>query len=63
MYAHRAIPEVFVQEIKITNLTGSDLIFQLERHGITNWPSASSSERTIEHGDGKKIILNKTQYS
>ena len=34
--------------------TGSDQFFQLERQGITNWPSASSSERTIEHGDGNK---------
>jgi len=54
IYAHRAIPEVLVQEIKITNPTGSDQVFQLERQGITNWPSASSSERTIEHGDGNK---------
>ena len=56
IYAHRAIPEVLVQEIKITNPTGSDQVFQLERQGITNWPSASSSERTIEHGDGKNLV-------
>ena len=56
IYAHRAIPEVLVQEIKITNPTGSDQVFQLERQGITNWPSASSSERTIEHGDGKNLF-------
>ena len=26
----------------------------MERQGITNWPSASSTERRIEHGDGNK---------
>ena len=30
IYAHRAIPEVLVQEIKITNPTGSDQVFQLD---------------------------------
>lgn len=58
IYAHRTIPEILVQEIRISNPTGKDQFFQLERQGISNWPSASSSERTIEHGDGnKKYVL------
>lgn len=54
IYAHRTIPEVLVQEIRITNPTGADQLFQLERLGISNWKSASSSEKIIEHGDGNK---------
>ena len=54
IYAHRAIPEVLVQDIKIHNPSGQDQYFRLERQGITNWPTASSSERRIEHGDGNK---------
>ena len=46
LYAHRAIPEVFVQELKISNPTGADQFFTLERQGIANWPSAVSSEKT-----------------
>ena len=53
-YAHRSIPEVLVQDIKIHNPTGQDQFFRMERQGITNWPSSSSSERRIEHGDGNK---------
>ena len=54
IYAHRSIPEVLVQEIRISNPSGKDQFFQLERQGIVNWLSASSSEKTIEHGDGNK---------
>jgi len=54
IYAHRAIPEVLVQDIKIHNPSGQDQYFRMERQGITNWPTSSSSERRIEHGDGNK---------
>lgn len=33
IYAHRAIPEVLVQEIKVINPTGKDQSFRLERLG------------------------------
>lgn len=46
LFAHRGIPEVFVQEVKITNPTGKDHFFRMERLGISNWGSASSTERT-----------------
>ena len=54
IYAHRAIPEVLVQDIKIHNPSGQDQYFRMERQGITNWPTSSSTERRIEHGDGNK---------
>jgi len=54
IYAHRAIPQVLVQEIKLFNPTSSDKLFNFERIGIANWDSAKSHQKRIEHGDGGK---------
>ena len=54
IYAHRAIPQILVQEVKLSNPTGSDKLFSLERIGISNWNSAESHSKRIEHGDGGK---------
>ena len=43
VYAHRAIPHVLVQEIKISNPTSSDKLFNIERIGISKWDGAESN--------------------
>ena len=71
IYAHRAIPQVLVQEIKLSNPTSTDKLFNLERIGITNWSSAKSHSKRIEHGDGGKqyvvvtgkVLSNPTESS
>ena len=45
IFAHRSIPEILVQEIKIHNPSGKDQFFRTERLGISNWPSAISREK------------------
>jgi len=54
VYAHRAIPHVLVQEIKISNPTSSDKLFNIERIGISKWDGAESNIKRIEAGDGGK---------
>ena len=48
VYAHRAIPHVLVQEIKISNPTSSDKLFNIERIGISKWDGAESNIRRYE---------------
>ncbi len=58
VYAHRAIPEVLVQEIKISNPTAEDQTFILDRPGASaSWKSAQTSTKQIQQGDGDKQYL------
>ena len=43
VYAHRTIPHVLVQEIKVSNPTSSDKLFNIERMGIAKWDGAEST--------------------
>ena len=65
IYAHRVIPQVLVQEIKLSNPTSSDKLFNLERIGISKWNSAESHSKRIEHGDGGKqyVVVTGTVIS
>ena len=45
-YAHRAIPNVLVQEVKVTNPTGKNLLLNVERLGISNWRDSVSKSKT-----------------
>ena len=65
IYAHRTIPQVLVQEIKFFNPTSSDKLFNLERIGISNWNTAESHSKRIEHGDGGKqyVVVTGTVLS
>lgn len=44
--AHRAIPNVLVQEVKVSNPSAQAARFKVERPGITNWRGASSKTKT-----------------
>jgi len=54
VYAHRAIPHVLVQELKVTNPTSSDKLFNVERMGISGWEGTETKTAKIEAGDGGK---------
>jgi len=52
LFAHRSIPEIFVQQFKIDNPSGQDQYFTESRIGISNWASATTREKIVEHSDG-----------
>jgi hypothetical protein len=41
-YAHRTLPSLFVQDIKITNPNDELIQVTTEQNGLQNWPSAST---------------------
>lgn len=45
-YAHRAIPNVLVQEVKITNPSPKSVLLNVERLGISNWRDSVSKSKT-----------------
>jgi hypothetical protein len=45
-YAHRAIPGVLVQEVKVTNPTRNTALFNVERIGIDGWEGARTITKT-----------------
>ena len=45
-YAHRAIPNVLVQETKVTNPTAKNILLNVERLGISNWRESVSKSKT-----------------
>jgi len=52
VYTHRTMPGLLVQDIKIHNPGGKTVSVTLERLGISQWDTAISSTKVIEHGDG-----------
>lgn len=45
-YAHRVIPSLFVQQIKISNPTSQNLYFNLIQKKHFNWPSDATRTKT-----------------
>ena len=50
--AHRTVPGVLVQDIRVHNPTSQSKQITLERLGIAQWETAKSHSRVIEHGEG-----------
>ena len=50
--AHRTVPGVLVQDIRVHNPTSQSKQINLERLGIAQWETAKSYSRVIEHGEG-----------
>ena len=50
--AHRTIPGVLIQDVRVHNPTSRTKQITLERLGIAQWDSAKSYTRVIEHGEG-----------
>ncbi|CAH0382203.1 unnamed protein product [Bemisia tabaci] len=47
-YAHRVIPSLFVQQIKISNPTSQNLYFNLIQKKHFNWPSDATRTKTFQ---------------
>ena len=52
VFTHRTMPGVLVQDIKIHNPGDRTVSLALERLGISQWDTAVSATKVIEHGDG-----------
>ena len=52
VYAHRAIPGVIVQDIKIYNSSDRPVQLSVEIRGISYWDTAVNTTKVIEHGEG-----------
>lgn len=57
IYAHRTIPSLLVQDIKITNPNDEDIFASVERGGLSKWLTASVREEKVQHGDGDHDYL------
>ncbi|XP_068082340.1 uncharacterized protein KIAA2013 homolog [Anabrus simplex] len=53
-YAHRTMPSILVQDVKITNPTSENLELELEQLPSTKWPTAVSHIVTFPHGTGDR---------
>lgn len=52
VYAHRTLPGVLVQDIKVHNPGQKPAQLAVEKIGIANWEGAISQPQVIEHGEG-----------
>ena len=50
--AHRTVPGVLLQDVRVHNPTSQSKQIGLERLGIAQWETAKSYSRVIEHGEG-----------
>nr|XP_027211803.1 uncharacterized protein KIAA2013 homolog isoform X2 [Penaeus vannamei] len=53
LYAHRTMPSLLLQDIKITNPTDQDAIVDVEQMGLGDWPSAATESIKLQHGEGE----------
>jgi len=52
VFAHRILPGLIVQEVKIYNPGQRTAQLSIEKLGITQWEGATSQTKVIEHGEG-----------
>lgn len=50
IYAHRTIPSLLVQDIKITNPTDEDIILSTERGGLSKWLTSVVYTKKYNYG-------------
>lgn len=55
-YAHRTIPNVFIQEIKTINLVNSLIEIELKSMGSKNWATANRRDFSLRHPDTNRLI-------
>lgn len=55
-YAHRTIPNVFIQEIKTINLVNSLIDIELKAIGSKEWASANHREFSLRHPDNNRMV-------
>lgn len=52
-YAHRSIPSLLLQDIRVVNPSDKDIIVEVEQMGLGDWPTATSENIKIAHGEGE----------
>ncbi|XP_066957727.1 uncharacterized protein KIAA2013 homolog isoform X1 [Macrobrachium rosenbergii] len=51
-YAHRAMPALLLQDIKIINPTSQDTLVDIEQMGLGDWLGATTETVKLQHGEG-----------
>ncbi|XP_076068171.1 uncharacterized protein KIAA2013 homolog isoform X2 [Oratosquilla oratoria] len=52
-YAHRTLPNLLLQDIKVINPTEDNIIVDVDHMGLGDWPSANADVIKLQHGDGE----------
>lgn len=52
-FAHRSMPALLLQDIKVINPTGQDAIVDLEQMGLGDWSAATTETVKLQHGEGE----------
>ncbi|KAK8389936.1 hypothetical protein O3P69_012861 [Scylla paramamosain] len=52
-YAHRSLPSLLLQDIKVVNPSDQDTLVEVEQMGLGDWPSATTSTIKLVHGEGE----------
>ncbi|XP_064111062.1 uncharacterized protein LOC135218579 [Macrobrachium nipponense] len=52
-YAHRAMPALLLQDIKIINPTSQDTLVDIEQMGLGDWLGATTETVKLQHGEGE----------
>ncbi|KAG7161368.1 hypothetical protein Hamer_G014003 [Homarus americanus] len=52
-YAHRSIPSLLLQDIKVINPTDQDALVDVEQMGLGDWPTATTETLKLHHGEGE----------
>nr|XP_045598332.1 uncharacterized protein KIAA2013 homolog isoform X1 [Procambarus clarkii]XP_045598333.1 uncharacterized protein KIAA2013 homolog isoform X1 [Procambarus clarkii] len=56
-YAHRSMPSLLFQDIKVFNPTDQDAIVDVEQMGLGDWPTATTETIKLQHGEGEHEYL------
>ena len=50
--AHRRVPGVLVQDVRVHNPTAAAVRLSVDRLGVAGWDATKAATRTVEHGEG-----------
>lgn len=53
IYAHRSLPSLLLQDIKVVNPSDQDTLVDVEQMGLGDWPSAATNTIKLVHGEGE----------
>jgi len=60
-YAHRTVPSLFVQDIKITNPTDEHIVVKLQQSGAFHWSGSIQTDESLEHSEGITLITGQVE--
>lgn len=52
-YAHRSMPSLLLQDIKVVNPSEQDVLVEVEQMGLGDWSSATTNTIKLVHGEGE----------